>query len=112
MKKVYICHPFSEDPVFNKQRTEEICKDIIRNEEGVLPISPIHKFNFVEEETPEIREAIMKDCLGEIRKLADEGGNEIRVYLYDSKMSTGQGREHVVALEEPIDVIYINGDLL
>jgi len=114
MKRVYICHPFSDDPVFNRQRVNEICKNIIRNEKDVLPISPIHLFGFIDEETAPLREEIMKVCYELIDDLdfdKDEK-DEVRVYIYDNSRSKGQADEVNYVLEKISNIKHINGDLL
>lgn len=63
--RVFISHPFISDPVGNKKKVDEICKEILSNntdEKFILPISPLHMFDFVEEETPELRKAILDTC--------------------------------------------------
>jgi hypothetical protein len=113
MKKVYICHPFSGDPEVNRKRVDKICNRIVENEKGVLPISPIHSFSFVKKETPELREAIMSECLKRIKELSlEKCDKEIRVYLYDQHQSKGQSKEVDYALNLPINIKYINGDLI
>ena len=58
MKRIFISHPFAGDPEGNRRRVDEICKNI----KDALPISPMHLFGFIEEETEEHREEIMRVC--------------------------------------------------
>jgi len=63
MRKVFISHPLTSSGSFERNRdiVDDICREIM--EDGDLPISPIHAFAFIDEETPEIREAVMQWCL-------------------------------------------------
>ena len=57
MKKVYIAHPLLGDmnresvnlriPFDNKQRVDMICRDIVEERPDIMPLSPIHAFDFM-----------------------------------------------------------------
>ena len=58
MKRVFVSHPFANNPELNKIRADRICKALYK--QGVLPISPIHLFAFLPDER--CREDIMQVC--------------------------------------------------
>lgn len=60
MKKIFVSHPLNGDFEGNRQKADVICKYILR--QGLLPISPLHLFKFIDHETPELREEIMQVC--------------------------------------------------
>ncbi len=62
MKRIFISHPlYSEgDVAENFCKVHDICREIL--EAGDLPISPIHLFSFIEEETKEQRISILAYC--------------------------------------------------
>ena len=107
MKKVFISHPLSSDPHINKILVDKICRDIIKNEKDVLPISPLHTFSFVDEETTDIRDNILEVCYNLI-----DDCDEVRLYIYGLSRSRGQALENNYALANDINVEYINADRL
>ena len=58
MKRVFISHPFSSDPEGNRVRVDIICHDLVK--QGILPISPLHLFSFMEND--DNREEILQVC--------------------------------------------------
>lgn len=58
MKRVFVSHPYTDNPVVNKIKADKICKRLYR--QGVLPISPLHLFSFIE--TDKDRDDIMAAC--------------------------------------------------
>jgi len=46
-KKVYIAHPFRNDPQGNMKKVGMICTDIIRGHPDILPVSPLHNFAYL-----------------------------------------------------------------
>ena len=58
MKRVFISHPFSSDPEGNRVRVDIICHDLVK--QGILPISPLHLFSFMEDDLQ--REEILRVC--------------------------------------------------
>jgi len=98
MKWEFISHPLTDKPELRKKQIERICKRIYK-EENILPISPIHAFSFIEEETPELREAILKWCKlaildVSIHNMHKYEGADVRVYNYNGKLSDGQAEEY------------------
>lgn len=60
MLKVFISHPLSGDLEANRRKVDKICRNFLNK--GILPISPVHLFSFIDEETPELREEILEAC--------------------------------------------------
>ena len=58
MKRVFISHPFASDPEGNRVRVDIICHDLVK--QGILPISPLHLFSFMEDDLQ--REEILQVC--------------------------------------------------
>jgi len=58
VKRVFISHPFSSDPEGNRVRVDIICHDLVK--QGILPISPLHLFSFMEDDLQ--REEILQTC--------------------------------------------------
>ena len=58
MKRVFISHPFSSDLEGNRVRVDIICHDSVK--QGILPISPLHLFSFMEDDLH--REEILQVC--------------------------------------------------
>lgn len=69
MKNVFISHPLKGDFEGNRKKVDTICKESI--EQGLLPISPLHLFHFLDKETPKLRNEIMKVCY-ELIDISDE----------------------------------------
>lgn len=70
MKKIFISHPYSDDPLGNLDKVEEITSTYPENE---LLLSPLHLFSMYQdcEETAELRQEILEICYALI-DLADE----------------------------------------
>jgi len=70
MKKVFISHPYSDDPLGNLDSVEDIA---LSYPEDVLVISPLHLFSMYQDciETEESRLEILEICYALI-DLADE----------------------------------------
>lgn len=62
MKRIFVSHPlYSEGSIpENFMAAEDICLEII--EQGDIPISPLHLFSHVQDETPELRVEILEVC--------------------------------------------------
>ena len=78
MKRVFISHPFTSDPEGNRVRVDIICHDL--DKQGILPISPLHLFSFMEDDRQ--REEILQVCFrlidicDEVWIYGDSGGCE------------------------------------
>lgn len=93
MKKIFISHPYSDNPELNLKRVDYICKKLVR-EENIIPISPLHLFSFYDEE-PKYREKILEVCF-DLESISDGGyyymyGKEENNY---DKLSSGQKQEY------------------
>jgi hypothetical protein len=58
MKKIFISHPYANNPEQNKVWVDNICKQALKD--GFLPISPLHAFSYMENDT--YRTEIMNVC--------------------------------------------------
>ena len=59
MKRVFVSHPYKDDPKGNKKRVDTICRDLAEKDD-ILPISPLHLFSFMEND--DNREEILQVC--------------------------------------------------
>lgn len=82
-RRVYVCHPFSDNPEVNIGKVQAICRALA--EDGFVPIAP-HLFvpQFLDEETE--REQALKLCL-DLVEACDE------VCVYGGKVTEGMRRE-------------------
>jgi len=101
MKKVFISHPYAENPRINSKRVDDICGELLDNHINILPISPLHMFSYFKEDESNYREEIMKMCLHLINNC-----DEVYMYLYD-ELSKGQKREleYATNLDKNIKII-------
>ena len=83
MKRVFVSHPFTDDPIGNKEKVDLVCKEIAK--EGYLPISPLHLFAFMENDDE--RESILSMCYDLIR-MCDE------VWVYGNSVGCVFEREY------------------
>lgn len=60
MKKVFISHPLAGDMEGNREKADRICRYIVG--QGLLPISPLHLFSYIDEEDERLRREIMEVC--------------------------------------------------
>ena len=97
MKRVFISHPFSSDPEGNRVRVDIICHDLVK--QGILPISPLHLFSFMEDDLQ--REEILHVCFRLI-DICDE------VWIYGD--SEGCEKERDYALSRGKKVLNKCGD--
>jgi len=97
MKRVFISHPFTSDPEGNRVRVDIICHDLVK--QGILPISPLHLFSFMEDDLQ--REEILKVCFRLI-DICDE------VWIYGN--SEGCKKEMDYALSRGKKVLNKCGD--
>jgi hypothetical protein len=61
VKRVFISHPYKDDPKENKKRVDTICRELAKKDD-ILPISPLHLFSFMENDDK--REEILQVCFG------------------------------------------------
>lgn len=82
-RRVYVCHPFRDDPVRNAERVRDLCRGLL--DEGFLPVAPqLYLPQFVQEETE--RELALRLCL----ELLDDC-DEVRVC--GAEITDGMRRE-------------------
>ncbi len=97
MKRVFISHPFTSDPEGNRVRVDIICHDLVK--QGILPISPLHLFSFMQDDLQ--REEILQVCFRLI-DICDE------VWIYGD--SEGCRKERGYALSQRKRVIDKRGE--
>lgn len=90
MRKVFISHPFKNDPELNQFRVEEICNSL-KKRDDILLISPLHLFSMYETRKDDARMFIMDICFDLI-----ESSDEVWFYIY-GKMSNKQKKEYEYA---------------
>jgi hypothetical protein len=86
VKRVFISHPFSSDPEGNRVRVDIICHDLVK--QGILPISPLHLFSFMENDLQ--REEILQVCFRLI-DICDE------VWVYGDSEGCRKEREYALS---------------
>jgi hypothetical protein len=96
-RRVYVCHPFSDNPEVNIGKVRVICRALA--EESVVPIAP-HLFvpQLLDEETE--RDKALKLCL-ELIELSDE------VRVYGGKVTEGMRREMEHADEKRVPIAFM-----
>lgn len=115
MKRVFVSHPYKNDPEGNKKRADAICKELAEKKD-ILPISPLHLFSFMVDD--EKREEILQVCFRLIdicdevwiygdsegcRKEAEYArrvGEVVRVYGRDMGAATGRNKQSIQSLCE------------
>jgi hypothetical protein len=93
-RKVYVCHPFADDPVANAERVRGICIALL--DRGLVPVAPqLYLPQFVDELSG--RERALTLCLALL-----EDCHEVRVY--GSTITAGMHREiaHAKSLGIPV----------
>ena len=91
--KVFVSHPYADNPVLNRKKVNKICKDLV--EQGFIPISPLHLFSFYDEDTD--REEILQICY----RLIDI--SDI-VYIYGASEGCMKEHGYAVLTGKPIEV--------
>ena len=82
MNKVFISHPYSDNPELRLKQVDYICSNLPPN---ILPISPLHLFSFEDDDSR--REEILQVCF-KLIKISDK----INIYKYEM-LSAGQRKE-------------------
>jgi len=98
MKWVFVSHPYKDDPKGNKKLVDTICRELAKKDD-ILPISPLHLFSFVKDDSN--REEILQVCFRLI-DICDE------VWIYGD--SEGCEKEKDYALSRGKKVIKKRGD--
>lgn len=101
MKKVYIAHPLRGDVEGNLKRIEAICRDIQKEQRGVIPFSPLHAFGFVD---PMGKQDQVLNWCGEMVKQCDE------VWVYGSAQSVkeSKGVQMEIAIAEAFGILVVD----
>lgn len=84
MHKIFISHPYSDNPEKRLKQVDIICKTFI-NKGNSLPISPLHSFSFFDIENKRYRDGILNAC----KDLLDIS-NLCVFYRYNNVLSKGQ----------------------
>lgn len=85
MKKVFVSHPYANNPHKNKILVDKIVKELDKNDD-ILPVSPLHLFIFMENDNK--REDILDMC-----QILLAGCDEVIFYMYKDGLSNGQIKE-------------------
>ena len=97
-KLIYIAHPYTSHgtPEENYQKVDTICKHIINNEPNIVPISPIHTFNFFPPTGDQTQ--VIKMCLCLLSQC-----EEIRFYgPWQNSFGCRQEMRHAIENNKPI----------
>lgn len=87
MKRVFISHPYKDNPKENKKRVDTICRELAEKDD-ILPISPIHLFSFMKDDSN--REEILQVCFRLI-DICDE------VWIYGDSEGCRKEREYALS---------------
>jgi len=102
MKLVFVSHPFQGDPA-NVTKIASICRYILANHKGYIPVSPVHCFSWLNDHEPEEREDGLNGALALLR-MCDE------VWVFgDWENSEGCKKEIALAeeLRKPIRTVLL-----
>jgi len=100
MKPVFISHPFRGNEKENDKKVDKICKNILKDRDDILPLSPLHLFSFMSA-NPIYEHLIMSTCFSMI-DIADE----VWFFNYD-ELSKGQTQELEYAKSKDKDITII-----
>ena len=95
MKRVFISHPFVSDPEGNRKKVDSICRDLARK--GVLPISPLHLFSFMDNDLQ--REEILQVCF----RLIDSCDE---VWVYGESEGCRKEMEYALSIGKSVVIKY------
>lgn len=94
-RRIFVSHPYKDNPLGNKIKVEEICRNL--TDEGVLPISPVHLFGFMDND--DSREDILQWCFDMI-ELCDE------VWVYGKSAGCMAEKQHAESIGKPVRILY------
>ena len=89
--RVFISHPYADDPKGNFKKADKICKELIKQD--ITPISPLHLFSFYDND--ENRAEIMAICKSLI-DISDE------VWIYGNSEGCMQELKYAKEKGKPI----------
>ena len=95
MKRVFISHPYKDDPKGNKKRADSICRELAKGK-NVLPISPLHLFSFMEDDGK--REEILQVCFRLI-DICDE------VWIYGDSEGCRREAKYAQSVGKPVRMV-------
>ena len=96
MKRVFISHPYKDDPERNKKRVDNICRELAERDD-ILLISPLHLFSFMEND--DNREEILQVCFRLI-DICDE------VWIYGDSEGCRKEREYALSIGKSVVIKY------
>jgi hypothetical protein len=94
MKPVYIIHPYrgkKGEYKANMAKIKDLCKRLSERLPGIIPISPVLAFDFLDDEDGEEREKAIGYCMDLLRVVGKAGGEAW--YFGDWQNSKGCLRE-------------------
>lgn len=95
MKRIYVCHPFGDDPEVNAAKVRAICRAIV--DEGHLPVAPqLYLPAFIDEKTE--RELALRLCV-ELIAFCEV------LWFYGTRISAGMEQEISAAHHRGIPVV-------
>jgi len=95
MKRIYVCHPFADDPKGNASKVRAICRALV--DEGHLPIAPqLYLPVFIDEKTE--RELALRLCVELVGCCA-------ALWFYGTAITSGMELEMSAAQERGIPVV-------
>jgi len=95
MKRVFISHPYKDDPTGNKKMVDTICRGLAEKDE-ILPISPLHLFSFMENDDK--REEILQVCFRLI-DICDE------VWVYGDSEGCRREAKYAKSVGKPVKMV-------
>ena len=95
MKRVFISHPYKDDPMGNKKRVDTICRELAEKGD-LLPISPLHLFSFMKEDSN--REEILRVCFRLIN-ICDE------VWIYGDSEGCRREAQYAKSVGKPVRMV-------
>ena len=95
MKRVFISHPYKDDPKGNKKRADTICRELAKKGD-ILPISPLHLFSFMEDDLQ--REGILRVCFRLI-DICDE------VWVYGDSEGCRREANYAKSVGKPVKMV-------
>ena len=95
MRRVFISHPYKDDPKGDKKRADAICRELAERDD-ILPISPLHLFSFMEND--EKREEILQVCFRLI-DICDE------VWIYGDSEGCRREAKYAKNVGKPVKMV-------
>ncbi len=96
VKRVFISHPYKDDPKGNKKLVDTICRELAEKDD-ILPISPLHLFSFMKDDSN--REEILQVCFRLI-DICDE------VWVYGDSEGCRKEMEYALSIGKSVVIKY------